>query len=145
MKRLLKNNQTHEMYTEGKVCRRTNRMKDVQSQVIFWVLWEILLTSSHTPHLWNSFLPVLGVHIVSGGWVPLLTFSPTRPCKSCQLLFMAPSCSAKSVLSLRLLSTSWLLICSTDWFTKSAVSCLQFRSILKPLERDKGLRQCASV
>lgn len=31
MKRHLKNNQTHEMYTEGKVCRRTNRMKDVQS------------------------------------------------------------------------------------------------------------------
>lgn len=31
MKRHLKNNQTHEMYIEGRVCRRANRMKDVQS------------------------------------------------------------------------------------------------------------------
>ena len=61
-----------------------------------------------------------------------LTFSVTRPCRICQLLFIAPSRSAKSVLSLRLLSTSWLLICSTDWFTKSTVSCLQLMSIWKP-------------
>lgn len=60
------------------------------------------------------------------------TFSVTKPCRICQRLFIAPSCSAKSVLSLRLLSTSWLLICSTDWFTKSTVNCLQFKSILKP-------------
>lgn len=31
MKRHLKNNQTHEMYIEGRGCRRANRMKDVQS------------------------------------------------------------------------------------------------------------------
>lgn len=67
-----------------------------------------------------------------------LTFSVIKPCRICQRLFIAPSCSAKSVLSLRLLSTSWLLICSTDWFTKSTVNCLQFKSILKPLQKKRG-------
>lgn len=56
------------------------------------------------------------------------------PCSICHRLFIAPSFSAKSVLSLRFPSTSWLLICSTDWFTKSTVNCLQVRSMLKPCE-----------
>lgn len=63
-----------------------------------------------------------------------LTLSLMRPCRICQRRFMAPSLSAKSVLSLRLLSTSWPLICSTDWLTKSTVSCLQLKSTLKPWE-----------
>lgn len=61
-----------------------------------------------------------------------LTLSVMRACIICQERFMAPSFSAKSVLSLRLLSKSCPLICSTDWFTKSTVSCLQFTSTRYP-------------
>lgn len=63
-----------------------------------------------------------------------------RACRICQRRFMAPNLSAKSVLSLRLLSTSCPLICSTDWFTKSTVNCLQFTSTRKPYrQKNKSL------
>lgn len=70
----------------------------------------------------------------------VLTLSLMRPCRICQRRFTAPRRSAKSVLSLRLLSTSWPPIWITDWFTKSTVSCLQLKSTLKPWIRKKCSR-----
>lgn len=77
----------------------------------------------------------------SASGADVLTLSLMRPCRICQRRFMSPSRSAKSVLSVRLLSMSWPLICSTDWFTKSTVSCLQLRSTLKPWMTEREKRQ----
>lgn len=68
MKRHLKNSWPHEMYIGGRVCKRTNRTKDVQSQVTFWVLWETLLTLRLAIHPTCGMVscqsePVLGVCI----------------------------------------------------------------------------------
>lgn len=55
----------------------------------------------------------------------------------CHLRFISPRHSANSILSYRLLSTSQVLICKSDWLTKSTIHCLKFISIIYSWRRKK--------
>lgn len=63
-------------------------------------------------------------------WELNQTFLFRDACSLCHRRFISPRHSANSVLSYRLLSTSQVLICKSDWLTKSTVHCLKFISII---------------
>ena len=63
-------------------------------------------------------------------WELNQTFLFRDACSLCHLRFISPRHSANSVLSYRLLSTSQVLICKSDWLTKSTIHCLKFISTI---------------
>lgn len=90
--------------------------------------------------VFSTSIPVLGVFMKHGQG---MLGSPSQwpdPAGFASFYSLLQVAQQNPVLSLRLLS-SWLLICSTDWFTKSTVSCLQLMSIWKPWKGEEKIRK----